>query len=66
MEATPVIARIFTPHEATQLFSHLDQLEIEYHKPYLRFIENHPHNFRIMSDTTITETIYIAKDRMGN
>ena len=37
MEATPVIARIFTPREATQLFSHLDQLEIEYHKPYLRF-----------------------------
>ena len=37
MEATPVIARIFTPHEATQLFSHLDQIEIEYHKPYLRF-----------------------------
>ena len=29
-------------------------------------IEKHPHNFRNMSDMTITETIYIAKDRDGN
>ena len=37
MEATPIIARIFTAHEAAQLFNHLVDLEVEYHKPYLRF-----------------------------
>jgi hypothetical protein len=37
MQATPIIALIFTAHEATQLFSHLVDLESEYHKPYLRF-----------------------------
>ena len=37
MEATPIITRIFTAHEAAQLFNHLIDLEVEYHKPYLRF-----------------------------
>ena len=29
---------------------------------YVLYLEKHPHNFRIMSDT-ITETIYVVKDR---
>ena len=37
MEAAPTVTRIFAAHEAAQLFKHLDQLEVEYHKPYLRF-----------------------------
>ena len=37
MQAAPTVTRVFTEHEATQLFKHLDQLEVEYHKPYLRF-----------------------------
>ena len=34
MEAAPTVTHIFAAHEATHLFKHLDQLEVEYHKPY--------------------------------
>ena len=64
MEATPVIARIFTPHEATQLFSHLDQLEIEYHKPYLRF--NKPVKVpRGQASFTLDDTIHYSYKAAG-
>ena len=59
MEATPVIARIFTAHKATQLFSHLDQIEIEYHKPYLRF--NKPVKVpRGQASFTLDDTIHYS------
>ena len=64
MEATPVIARIFTPHEATQLFSRLDQLEIEYHKPYLRF--NKPVKVpRGQASFTLDDTIHYSYKAAG-
>ena len=57
MEATPIITRIFTAHEAAQLFNHLIDLEVEYHKPYLRF--NKPVKVpRGQASFTLDETIH--------
>ena len=64
MEATPIIARIFTAHEAAQLFSHLVDLEVEYHKPYLRF--NKPVKVpRGQASFTLDETIHYSYKAAG-
>ena len=64
MEATPIIARIFTAHEAAQLFSHLVDLEVEYHKPYLRF--NKPVKVpRGQASFTLEETIHYSYKAAG-
>ena len=34
---SPTISCIYSTQEAAELFDHLDRLEVEYHKPYLRF-----------------------------
>ena len=64
MEATPIIARIFTAHEAAQLFNHLIDLEVEYHKPYLRF--NKPVKVpRGQASFTLDETIHYSYKAAG-
>ena len=64
MEATPTITRIFTTHEASQLFDHLDHLEFEYHKPYLRF--NKPVKVpRGQASFTLNETIHYSYKAAG-
>ena len=64
MEATPIITRIFTAHEAAQLFNHLIDLEVEYHKPYLRF--NKPVKVpRGQASFTLDETIHYSYKAAG-
>ena len=64
MEAAPIVTRIFTAHEATHLFKHLDQLEVEYHKPYLRF--NKPVKVpRGQASFTLDESIHYSYKAAG-
>jgi hypothetical protein len=59
MQATPIIAHIFTAHEATQPFNHLVDLEFEYHKPNLRF--DKPVKVpRGQASSTLDETIHYS------
>ena len=64
MEAAPTVTRIFTAHEAAHLFKHLDQLEVEYHKPYLRF--NKPVKVpRGQASFTLDESIHYSYKAAG-
>ena len=64
MEAAPTVTRIFAAHEAAHLFKHLDQLEVEYHKPYLRF--NKPVKVpRGQASFTLDESIHYSYKAAG-
>ena len=60
----PIIESIYTEDEAAALFSHLDALECEYHKPYLRF--NRPVKVpRGQASFTLDESIHYRYKAAG-